>query len=366
MIIKLTGNNITKVFQDAGIPNFNTVKRILSQYSPEVFGGEFVVAPSITIYTNHGYKSTWRNDKGCSKSYEKSVDGRACSEGFLSGEIAKEDYIQMSEAIIKMPDGVEQSILYGLDMYEEGFVINTGKTSTNFFGRKNSAYLDKITLSSLKLMSRDAAKHFKDISDVLKFVKKYLHVFKYAVSEYNYQWSWEYASDVFKSFYHENMTKRKQASYEVCVKELEELLNSINEVEATEQEHVFGETPKEEAILRLKEFGVAPFIINNFKNGNVQISDIGGIIYDLDDFGRELVEYLKEDGHTPYLVLRNGIMYSVLYVSNDRESWPYQRYNPRTELVMACCTMSDMGVYGMDYGDIKVQRTSAGGLTRIQ
>lgn len=264
-----------------------------------------------------------------------------------------------------MPNGVEQSILYGLDVYEEVFVINTGKTSTNFLGG-NSAYLDKITSSSLKLMSRDAAKHFKDISDVLKFVKKYLHIFKYAVSEYNYQWSWEYVSDVFKSFYHENMTKRKQASYEVCVKELEELLNSINEAEAAAQEYVFGETPKEEAILRLKEFGVASLINDNYKNGNIQISDIGGIIYDLDDFGKELVEYLRDEGHTPYLVLRNGSMYSILSVNKNKKCWADKRYDKRNEFLLAYFTMSNIGVYGMDYGDIKVQRASAGGLIRIQ
>lgn len=147
---------------------------------------------------------------------------------------------------------------------------------------------------------------------------------------------------------------------------LEELLNSINEVEAAAQEYVFGETPKEEAILRLKEFGVASLINDNYNNGNIQISDIGGIIYDLDDFGKELVEYLRDEGHTPYLVLRNGSMYSILSVNKNKECWADKRYDKRNEFLLAYFTMSNIGVYGMDYGDIKVQRASAGGLIRIQ
>lgn len=103
MIIKLTGNNITKVFQDAGIPNFYTVKRILSQYSPEVFGGEFVVVPSMTIYTNHGYKSTWKNDKNCSKSYEKSVDGRVFSEVFLVEKLLRKITFKYLRLLSKCP-----------------------------------------------------------------------------------------------------------------------------------------------------------------------------------------------------------------------------------------------------------------------
>lgn len=230
----ITQNNQPMMFQDTGNPDFSTVERLLTENGPELFGGEVISIPSITIYGNRGYHSTYRNDKGCSTNYRKYKENDFFDESVISGEVASEDRVLMSELIVKLPDDTEKTMKYGLDMFEEGFVLQTGKTASGIFGGISELYLSKITSKQIKSISRENAKHFKNLSDVLKYIRKNESVFRFTVKEYGYQWSYEFASEVFEKMLLEGMTARKRKSFEETSKELAALLNSINQTEATE------------------------------------------------------------------------------------------------------------------------------------
>lgn len=367
MLATITNGKQEFIFKEAGVPDIRAAKETLRAHEEEVFGGRIISIPTMKMYTNHGYMSTYRNDKGCSRNFEKVSENSMFTEGLISGEVADRDYEEMTELVVKRPDGTEEIVLYGLNMYEEGFVLNTGKTSTNFMGVSFASYFDKITSRHYKLASRSSARHFKDISDVLKYVEKNENHFKYAVETYGYCWSFEYASDMFKEFYHASMSDKKKSSFEKNLKELETLLESINEeAEEKEPERFYGSTIEEEAIFRMKEMNIWENAITAFKNGKVMISDVGGIFFDLDDFAKEFVEKIKSDGSLPYLVVKKGNMYSVLYVSKYKEDWPMERYDRKSEFIAAAAVMSDgYGLDCVDYGSIGVRLTTAGGLDRF-
>lgn len=365
MLVKLINgeNNKEFMYEYKGDADFNLIRTVLREHAQEVLGGEYNSCDNVTIYNNNGYKSTYRNDRGCSSDHESYDENTNLIFHTMSGKTAKEDYKKMSTVTIKLVNGELKEIPYGIDMYETGFVINAGKTSTNLFGVSKEMYLEKFTSRHIKFSTKEKAKHFKTINEMINYINKNTSVFKYAVSNYGYSWSCEYSSDMFKDTYLEGLSQKKKLNFESKMEELQQLLAAINDEEEAEQEITYGADPKEEAIIRLKELDV-PTLLSNYIKGKIMLSDVSGIIYDLDDFAKQLVDEIKSDGGLPYTVLRNGNMYSVLYVSKYRDEWKYERYNKKNGLIPASCTLKEFGVHGLEIGDIVVEKTMAGGLMR--
>lgn len=147
--------------------------------------------------------------------------------------------------------------------------------------------------------------------------------------------------------------------------QIEKLLSEINEVPNEEPNYVFGETQKEEAIIRMKELSLDSRLINKFeKQGKVFISDIGGAWFELDENAKELIKAIEESGNLVYHVLRTGPMYSALFVSKNKEYWAEERYDKRTNLIYSYATMGQFGYDSFEGGDIQVVPV-AGGLNRV-
>ena len=365
MLVKLINgeNNKEFMYEYKGTADFDLVRTVLKEHAQEVLGGEYNSCDRITIFYNNGYQSTYRNNRGCNRNHKTQNKNSCLTSRFISERIAKEDYREMSTVTIKFANGELKEVPYGIDMYETGFVINAGKTSTNLFGVSKEMYLEKFTSRHIKCITKEKAKHFKTVNEMINYINKNERVFKYAVSNYGYSWSCEYSSEMFKNTYLESMSQKKKLNFENKMEELQQLLAVINREDEVEQEFTYGSDSNEEAIIRLKELNV-PILLSNFMKGKIMLSDVGGIIYDLDDFAKQIVEEIKSDGGLPYVVLRNGNMYSVLYVSNYRDEWEYERYNKKNGMISASCTLKEFGVHGLETGDIVVERTMAGGLMR--
>lgn len=101
---------------------------------------------------------------------------------------------------------------------------------------------------------------------------------------------------------------------------------------------------KDEIIDRMKLLHLHPNVINEFKNEsklNMSVSPLG-ILYWLTDDEIQMVKKFEQEhqGLTVYHILKTftrdfGIVYDLLYVSNDEEEWETDRENIKDDLVMS-------------------------------
>ena len=81
-----------------------------------------------------------------------------------------------------------------------------------------------------------------------------------------------------------------------ALQEIAELFERFSK-EADEKENnnrYFGETQKDEAIRRLRKIGVMDEVVENFKNDKLMMSELAGILYDLNDRAKAAIEKMKE------------------------------------------------------------------------
>ena len=86
------------------------------------------------------------------------------------------------------------------------------------------------------------------------------------------------------------------------------------------------EAQKVEALKRLKKLDVHPNVIEDFKNGTLNRSEFGGILYWLNDDEKEIVDQFEEKTNClVYHVIKNptefGELLTLLYVSEYEEEW---------------------------------------------
>lgn len=85
----------------------------------------------------------------------------------------------------------------------------------------------------------------------------------------------------------------------------------------------------QEAVKRMKALNIIPKVIREFeRDGVINKSEYGGILYWLDDREKSVVNKFQEDtGAIVYACILNhmefGDCLSLLYVSNDEEEWEY-------------------------------------------
>lgn len=260
----------------------------------------------------------------------------------------------------------ELNLKLAITVYPEGYIINAGKTSYNIFGRPQEMYFSSIGKKHFKCTSAQGARVFKDLNSLIKYMENNKDVFHYMVTENSYNFSVEPACELFASSMYEIPEKDKKH-----VERLSDLLDVINTLPETEddEEVLEGEASQEEitneAIRRLIRLGVMDTVIEKFKNGELFMSEFGGILYDLNEDAKIAVSVVKDRGDIPYAVCRSqteiGDLYAVLFVSPDKNGWDFER--PDREGNCFAYTYNASCPVFSEFGEIQI--TSAnGGLVR--
>ena len=260
----------------------------------------------------------------------------------------------------------ELSIRLSVTAYPEGYVINSGKMSTNIFGGRKPAYFASVGKRNFKCTSIDGAHLFLNMKAVLTYLEKHTDVFRYMVTEYGYEFSVEPASYLFASSL-ENIPAKDAK----LLGQVETILAEINTEPEKDCEEVLEgiATPEEikaEAESRLKNLGVMNSVVENFKNGKIFMSEFGGMIYDLSSSAKVAVNKAIERGLYPYAVCRNqasfGDSYAVLAVGNDKEEWQFERAD-KNGICYAYVYNADHPELS-EYGEVQIASAN-GGLMRI-
>lgn len=95
----------------------------------------------------------------------------------------------------------------------------------------------------------------------------------------------------------------------------------------SEQKTQIRQAQVTEALIRMKRLDLAENVIEEFhKNGKLNLSEICGILYWLNDEENKMVhEWEEKTGNIVYHVIKNnmefGLCYSFLYVSPNTEEW---------------------------------------------
>lgn len=261
---------------------------------------------------------------------------------------------------VKKEDGSEEVLpLYlGVIMYPEGYVLNTGKNGTNIFGNTHAMYLKTIGKRNVRCREIGSCHVFPSLKNLEAYIQKHSEALRYLVSHHGYQFSVEYANEMFEK---DAADKGKKKLF----KEVEGILSVINEAEEEEDNTPIPKNPteedmREEAVSRMEKLRIIKDVISCFKkNGHLMQSE-AGILYDLDKEAETAVQNVKDAMHCiPYHVVvshfRIGTMYTVLYVSDDPESWSVERV-ARDGAVRAYVYNATYPICS-EFGDVFVQET---------
>ena len=345
---------------------FHKVETALRKYCDEILGVEYVGNNIRRVYGNEDHASTYSQEAGSVEGYE----GRDGSSLIGSTRLQKEAIYELPIITIRK-DGEEQEIPLGVRLYEAGIVLSVGKTSTNFMGVTHDSYFNKITRGSRAVRfytsAKSAARVFTSLRQLADYLKKNASTFQSFAGQCGYVYQMEYTSDYYREYYMADRlsSKQKLATHEKHLLRVEAALSFINDVEPKEMVRQYGNTKKEEALLRMKELGIWSNVIDKFQRKEViMISDVGGIFYDMDENGEKLIASVREAGGYPYLVVRRGGAYACLYVSDNKEYWKDERYDRREERILAAASMGYWGYDDFELGDIGLQTTAAGGVSR--
>ncbi len=282
----------------------------------------------------------------------------------------------MQEAQNLTIDGENMGVKVRLDMYEPGWVLNTGKKSSNIFGGSYSAYRKNIGRRNVKSGVKNGAKVFATQKAVIAYIEKNQEVMKCCVQQYGYQWSMEFTCDLFGDEYEAELigiTDKKRTKTVQETAAITSLLDCINEAidEPEEQEElpeeVTAETIKAEAVKRMEKLNILGRVIGDFKRSSkIYMSEYGGALYNLDEKAEIAVKRVCLDEKTPYHVIVTettfGKCYAVLYVSSNTENWEYER--PDRDGIMATYVYNADDPMCSEYVD-SLFISANGGLKRV-
>lgn len=125
---------------------------------------------------------------------------------------------------------------------------------------------------------------------------------------------------------------------------------------------------KQEAIARMKKLDIyAPAITEFEKENLVNKSEHGGILYWLDENEQKMVkEFEEEYGAMVYHIIHNytnfGELYSLLYVSKDKDEWDYDNDDLNHNICLAYVKNLDEDAFS-EFGSIGI-KSQFGGLVR--
>ena len=117
----------------------------------------------------------------------------------------------------------------------------------------------------------------------------------------------------------------------------------------------------------MTDLQLMPEIVTDFKkSGKVLMSEFGGVLYDPDEECKKAIENTKEYG-LPYHVVKTqmefGPVYAVLYVSDEKDAWPEERYDKRYGEILSSVWMpqyqsSEGGMIGVSPANGGLMRTA--------
>jgi len=301
-------------------------------------------------------------------SYKERKSGRGIKyKGSVSMEMSPYDDSDIEIVWEHAVDDNDNLAYIGVDLYKEGFVLSTGKMFTNFLGGNQKGFVTSIrrirTGTRMSTGSKSVAKVFATKATLLKYLKEHKETLSYFADQNGYCYSVEFDNPLFERDYKQKKRTEKGKEKERQLdEEISVLLKEINNFEEPEKEPEFGTSAYEEAVRRMHELNIMPAIIQKFiKSNTIYCSEGGGIIYDLDDEGEKAVKDTKKYG-TPYHVIKNGSMYTVLFVSESTEDWPCEVWDRKSEIAYANVWNSEFQM--AEIGSVMI-RPASGGVARI-
>lgn len=273
-----------------------------------------------------------------------------------------------------MIDGVDVGIKVGLIMYDPGWVLKSGKTIYNVFGKSSDGYLKFIGKANLVCAGISSARKFKTLKVLTEFVLKHRRVLEYMASEKGYNWSFEPSCDLFLQDFEASLSERNYQKYMDQKDYLQDLLDDINtlqDIHNPDADNIPAEATDEnihdEILYRMTKFNFFECGVLAFKrSGTIYSSEFGGMLYHLDDGAAEAVKQAEEAGLVPWHVINNtyneiGTVYTVLYVSRDTSDWASER-GDKNGVLTAFCWNQDQS-FG-EFGSVQVSPAN-GGLVRV-
>jgi hypothetical protein len=251
---------------------------------------------------------------------------------------------------LEFRDGTTTNVRVSVYSYAEGFLINTGKTVAGGLfglGKEVPAYLQKITSRQFVSGEEGYAKAFDCPKKIEKYVEDKKHIFVYLADKNGYNFSVAYASKDYKKQLmrsDDKKTKKLLADFDLVNQYLETEINVTSDDEVSYDDipsEATDEIITEEAVKRLRSFGVMKEVVDNFNKGVLMMSEGAGFLYTLDENAKKAVEEAEKRNFKPYHVIHSstefGELYDVLYVSKNTGSWTYERLNQKTDEVMSYC-----------------------------
>ena len=132
------------------------------------------------------------------------------------------------------------------------------------------------------------------------------------------------------------------------------------------------EEKKIEAIKRMKMLGIEEGIIKGFETEDLVAQSIAGMLYYIDestenDLMAKVKEFENEYDAVVYSVITTntnfGLLYSFLYVSNEKEEWDYDIEDLKDNYAMSYVYNASEPMFS-EFGTIAV-RERFGGLVRV-
>lgn len=292
----------------------------------------------------------------------------------IDSTIAESSLEQSKHQLVKiLKDGkaVETNVKIGIIAYPEGYILGTGKILVGILGTKSDAYLSYIGKAKIHSEGKSSCHIFPSLKNLDTYIHKHKGTLRWLVSEHGYEFSVDYANDLFRRDV-EKLPEAKKASLSKQMDEIISFLEDINATAAEEPENVpLPENPTEaelfdETVRRMRSLNLFDRIVLDYKGSGKVFQSVNGIVFDLDNNARAAVKQVEDIGFIPYHVIVSnttiGKMYSVLYVSRASEEWKLERRDKKGWLMAY--------VYNADYpefseiGSIHVEPVN-GGLIRL-
>ena len=279
------------------------------------------------------------------------------------------------EPVKILQDGkrVESNRRIGFVVYPEGYVLNTGKTTVSVLGYTSAVYLDFIGRANVHSCGKSNCHVFPSLKNLSDYIHRHEATLRILVSKHGYQFSVEHANDLYKREV-EQLPDKKKVSLSEKMDEIENFLEDINAtVEEDAEDSPLPENPTQNDIFdesdrRMKALNLWDRVVLDYRQtGKVFQSEVGGIIYDLDDNAKAAVKKAEDMGFLPYHVIVShttvGAMYTVLYASKNTEEWSLERPD-KDGWLTAYIYNADCPEFS-ELGSIQVQPAN-GGLVRLQ
>jgi hypothetical protein len=125
---------------------------------------------------------------------------------------------------------------------------------------------------------------------------------------------------------------------------------------------------RDECIKRMELLKLSRQCINAFKSGKVWESEGIGALYEVDDEEQKIINnFEKENGAMVYHIIHNvtdfGELYTILYVSKDKEEWQKDIDDIKENIIFAYVYNKDDD-FCSEFGSICF-KSNIGGLVRV-